>query len=198
MDSALGTGLFQPGHQVNQQGGVSGKPTWKRRKQSSGCILSWRPARQRAGPYCLLFPIFHPGCGLGWRTGETRVCNWLRAASQCSCALPGHDRWGRGLFPLDPTPSTQCLMSPHKAGPLVLTPAPNGGESLGGSPQEGGPRVLQLHFQKPPPHFARLSAPGVGVGGGGSWTWNYEEKKGSHRPTRERMGEFTEKRGFIK
>ena len=33
-------------------------------------------------------------------------------------------------------------------------------------------------------------------GGVGSWTWNYEEKKGSHRPTRERMGEFTEKRGL--
>ena len=173
-----------------------GKPTWKRRKQSSGCILSWRPARQRAGPYCLLFPIFHPGCGLSWRTGETRVCNWLRAASQCSCDLPGHDRWGRGLFLLDPTPSTQCLMSPHKAGPLVSTPAPNGGESLGGSPQKGGPRVLQLHFQKPPPHFARLSAPGVGVGGWGLGL-GIMRKRRVHTVPRGRGWENLQKRGGL-
>lgn len=43
-----------------------------------------------------------------------RVCNWLRAASQCSCDLPGMTN-GRGDFSFGyPPPSTQCLMSPHK------------------------------------------------------------------------------------
>lgn len=104
---------------------------------------------------------------------------------------------GRGdFFFWIPPPSTQCLMSPHKAGALVPTPAPNGGESLGGSLQEGGSRVLRLHLQKPPPHFARLSAPGVGVGGGGLG-FGIMRKRRVHTVPRGRGWENLQKRGGL-
>lgn len=121
----------------------------------------------------LLFPIFHPGCGLGWRTGETRVCNRARAASRCSCHLPGHDKWGEGTFSFglhskhpvsDVTPQSRSpgpdpcskqrgkfrWFSPGRGPESFVTPSPKTPSSLCQAfcpwSGGGGVRVLNLEF----------------------------------------------------
>ena len=97
-------------------------------------------AKGRALVFCFPFSIQ----GVGWVGGREKrgSATALGPIPGVPATSQGMTNGGRGLFLLDSTPSTQCLMSPHKAGPLVPTPAPKRGESLGGSPQEGGPRVL--------------------------------------------------------
>lgn len=127
-----------------------------------------------------------------------RVCNWLRAASQCSCDLPGHDEWGRGLFLLDTPPKHPV----SDVTPQSRCPGPDPCSKRRGKfkwfSAGRGLKSFATPSPKTPSSLCQAFCPWSGGGGWGSWIWNYEEKKGSHRPTRERMGEFTEKRGFIK
>lgn len=90
-----------------------------------------------------------------------------RAASRCSCDLPGHDKWGEGAFSFGLHPKHPVSdVTPQSRSPGPDPCSKQKGKFRWFSPGRG-PRVLRLHLQKLPPHFARLSAPGVGVGGGG-------------------------------
>ena len=153
--------------------------------------LETSKAKGRALVFCFPFSIQ----GVGW---ETRVCNRARAASRCSCHLPGHDKCGEGTFSFG-------LHSKHPVSdvtPQSRSPGPDPCSKQRGkfrwfSPGRG-PESFVTPSPKTPSSLCQAFSPWSGGGGCGSWIWNSEEKKGSHRSTRERMGEFTEKSGFIK